>query len=254
MPTRDGVTVYHWLRFKYAEEGVHVKNYFLVAVLLGVVGMLGAQNASAPVPMPVEQEPTHHVVLKNDSIMVMHVVIPPGERSQFHAHSHDRVAIELTSGSITHQNLNEPESAVTPTQPGDLSNRTQGTEPLIHRVHNAGTEPFEIVDVELLQRPQHASSSAAVAGVAAENPSARIYKWVLGPGASVAMHTHERPYLMVAATAMKLKETGPDGKSVSKDLKAGDFYWVESKVSHSLTNEGSDKGAADGQLFEIELK
>lgn len=228
-----------------------MRTYFSAALLLGFAGILSAQNASAPapIPVPVEQEPLHHVVLRNDSIIVMHVVIPPGDRSLFHIHSHDRVAIELTTSPITQQNLNEPEGPVTPTQPGELSIRTQAVAPLIHRVHNTGTAPFEVLDVELLQRPQNPSSAVATA-VAAENPSARVYKWILAPGATTPMHTHERPYLIVSVTTLQLKMTGPDGKSLSDELKPGDFHWVDTKVTHSLSNEGP----ATGQLFEIELK
>jgi hypothetical protein len=33
-------------------------------------------------------------------------------------------------------------------------------------------------------------------------------------------------------------------------LKAGDFHWVDSKVTHTLANDG----AAEGQIVELELK
>ena len=216
-------------------------------LVLGLAGVLAAQNASAPVP--VEQEPMHRVELQNDSVIVMHVVIPPGERSQYHIHSHDRMALYLNNSLTSQQNLNEPEGQATPSEPGGFANRTQVNVPLIHRVHNAGTTPFEVLDVELLQRPQKPSDSVA-GPVVAENPSARLYKWVIAPGASTAMHTHERPYLIVSVTPMQLKMRGPDGKSMGHEVKAGDFHWVDSKVTHSLANEGSTAG----QIFEIEMK
>ena len=78
----------------------------------------------------------------------------------------------------------------------------------------------------------------------------RVYKYVLAPGASTPMHTHERPYLIVAATDLQLKMTSPDGQSMSHEIKAGDFHWVDNKVTHSLANDG----ATEGQLIEIELK
>ena len=100
-----------------------------------------------------------------------------------------------------------------------------------------------------LQQPKQPSGSVA-APVAAENASARVYNWMLAPGATSAMHTHERPYLIVAATSMQLKMTAPDGQSFSERVKPGDFQWVDSKVTHTLTNEGEAKG----QIVEIELK
>ena len=108
---------------------------------------------------------------------------------------------------------------------------------------------FEVLDVELLQRPSQPAGKAA-APVVAENPSARIYKWTLAPGAVSAMHTHDRPYLIISATPLVLKMTDPAGKSLSHEVKAGDIHWIDTKVTHSLANAGT----AEGQIVEIELK
>jgi beta-alanine degradation protein BauB len=206
-----------------------------------------AQDAVAPVP--VEQEPLHHVVLKNQSIVVMHLVLPAGQRTLYHTHQHDRVAVNLSSTPITQQKLGEPEGAPTPNSPGTFSAITlEGTE-YTHRVHNVGTEPFDVVDVEILDRPGTASAATA-APVAAENPSARIYNWPLAPGATSAMHTHARPYLILAITDLTLKMAGPDGQTMTHEVKRGEFHWVDAKITHSLTNAGT----TNGQIVEIELK
>jgi quercetin dioxygenase-like cupin family protein len=196
----------------------------------------------------VEEEPYHHVVLRNDSVIVLHVTVPPGDSTLYHTHSHDRIAVGLSESTIAQQELNQPEEKPTPSNPGRVSAR-QEDKPYTHRVHNIGTTPFDVLDIELLQRPKQPSENAA-RPVAAENPSARVYKYVLAPGASSAMHTHERPYLIVAATTMQLKMTAPDGKFLAHEIKPGEFHWVDSKVTHTLTNEGP----AEGQVVEIELK
>lgn len=73
---------------------------------------------------------------------------------------------------------------------------------------------------------------------------------MLAPGATSAMHTHEHAYLIVAVTSVRLK-TSPAGEmSFAEDLKPGDFHWINSRVTHSLTNAG----ATEGQIVEIELK
>jgi len=64
------------------------------------------------------------------------------------------------------------------------------------------------------------------------------------------MHTHGRPYLILAVTKMPLKMTGPDGQSMSHEIQAGDFHWVDAKVTHFLTNEGT----TEGQIVEVEMK
>jgi quercetin dioxygenase-like cupin family protein len=209
--------------------------------------IFAAQEASAPVP--VENEPLHHVVLKNESVVVIHLTLPPGERTLYHIHSHDRIAVPLSSTSITQQVLKEKEGLPSHSEAGTFSALTLPGSSYTHRVHNVGANPYDVLDVEILNRPQ-SPSTATAATVAAENPSARIYNWVLAPGAASAMHTHVRPYLIVAATGLTLKMTSPDGQSLTHEIKRGDFHWVDTKVTHTLANAG----ASDGQILEIELK
>ena len=224
-----------------------MKPWFNVAPAFVLLTLFATQEASAPVP--VEQEPHHHLVLKNDNLLVLRVILQPGESSLYHVHSVDDVAVWLGNTSAAQQLPNEPESAPVEQKPGNITLRTLRETPFTHRVHNVGKGLFDVLDVEILQRPEHPSS--AVAGpVAGENPSARVYKWTLGPGGATPMHTHERPYLIVAATGFNLKMTAPDGQSAAHEIKPGDFHWVTSKVTHSLANAGT----GEGQIVEIELK
>jgi quercetin dioxygenase-like cupin family protein len=224
-----------------------VKPWFNVAPAFVLLTLFATQEASAPVP--VEQEPHHHLVLKNDNLLVLRVILQPGESSLYHVHSVDDVAVWLGNTSAAQQLPNEPESAPVEQKLGNITLRTLRETPFTHRVHNVGKGLFDVLDVEILQRPERPSS--AVAGlVAGENPSARVYKWTLAPGGATPMHTHERPYLIVAATGFNLKMTAPDGQSAAHEIKPGDFHWVTSKVTHSLANAGT----SEGQIVEIELK
>jgi quercetin dioxygenase-like cupin family protein len=219
----------------------------LFANLVFLAFAVGRQDAGAPVPA--EQEPLHHVVLRNESVVVMHLTLPAGERTLYHTHTHDRVAIHLSGTSITQQKANETEGPPMPISPGAFSAMTFDGSPYTHRVHNVGSGPFDVLDVELLGRPQTPWPVAA-APVAAENPSARVYNWVLAPGAKSPAHTHLRPYLLVAATGFPLKITAPDGQSATHEVKAGEVLWVDGKRAHSLGNAGT----VEGQVLEIELK
>jgi quercetin dioxygenase-like cupin family protein len=224
-----------------------VKPWLNVAPAFVLFTLFATQEASAPVP--VEQEPHHHLVLKNDNLLVLRVILQPGESSLYHVHSVDDVAVWLGNTSAAQQLPNEPERAPVEQKPGNITLRTLRETPFTHRVHNVGKGLFDVLDVEILQRPEHPSS--AVAGpVVGENPSARVYKWALAPGGATPMHTHERPYLIVAATGFNLKMTAPDGQSAAHEIKPGDFHWVTSKVTHSLANAGT----GEGQIVEIELK
>ncbi len=213
-----------------------------------LVFMLSTFVASQPPPVAVEDEPHHHLVLKNDSVMVVRVTLLPGESTLFHTHLYDRVTVDLTDTIITRQRPGNPEVVTEATKPGDVA-ALEWNGPFTHLVHNAGNATFEALDVELLHRPAKAVGPAS-GKVEAENPSARVYKWTLAPGATSAMHTHERPYLIISATPLMLKMTDPEGKSFTHEVKAGDAHWVDAKVTHSLANEGT----ASGTIVEIELK
>jgi quercetin dioxygenase-like cupin family protein len=246
LPRQNGGTIsFRSLRQRWYLQMMTVKA--CSALIFSFSTLFAAQEASAPVP--VENEPLHRVVLKNESVVVIHLILPPGERTLYHIHSHDRIAVPLSSTSITQQVWNEQEGASSPTEPGTFSALTLVGSSYTHRVHNVGANPYDVLDVELLVRPQ-SPSTATAAAVAAENPSARIYNWPLAPGATSAMHTHTRPYLIIAVTEITLKMIAPDGLSLTYDLKRGAFHWVTNKVTHTLANLGS----AEGQILEIELK
>ncbi len=206
-------------------------------------------EAAQPTPVPIDEEPHHHVLLKNGFVEVIRATIPLGETTLFHIHSHDLAGFDLAKSTSTEQLPGKPEGPPSTSQAGEVWAESLVNGPYTHRVHNVGDGPVDVFAVEFLQQPKQPSALAA-APVAAENRCARVYNWVLAPGASSAMHTHERPYLIVAATSLHLKMTAPDGRSFADKVKPGDFHWIDSKVTHALTNEGT----AEGQLVEIELK
>jgi len=217
---------------------------FRSAPLFALVAVCGAQQAA----VPVEQEPHHHLVLTNEFVEVMRVNLAPGESSLYHTHGHDGAAVELSNATIAQQKLGEAQGPKDQAKPGDVAARTVNT-PYTHRVINVGDVPFDVLDVEFLQRPP--VPSGMVAGeVVAENPSARVYRWTLGPGEVGAQHTHVRPYLIVAPVAMQLRMTTSDGRSRTESVKPGDYHWVNPRVTHTLANDGSEPG----EIVEIELK
>jgi quercetin dioxygenase-like cupin family protein len=207
--------------------------------------MLIAQQAS----VPVEDEPLHKLMLKNDSVMVLDVTLPPGKSTQFHTHTHDRVAIDLSTTEISQQKINEPEGSKTATKPGNFSVLTLDGASYTHRVRNVGKAPYEVLDVELLQRPE-TPSPAVAATVAGENPSARVYNWILPPGVTSPMHSHVRPYVIISITEINLSMTSPDGQSATHGVGPGDFRFVDAKITHNLGNAGT----TPGQIIEVELK
>jgi quercetin dioxygenase-like cupin family protein len=199
--------------------------------------------------VPVEEEPHHKSVLRNDYLQVFRVTLAPGESSMMHTHAHDDAAVRLSTATVTSETLGQPAGSPESVTPGMVSARENEKKALTHRVRNTGTSVFEVMDVQILKRPE-GPAAPAITTPAAENPQMRIYRYDLEPGGRSAQHAHARPYLIVAATDMDLRMTSPDGRSTAHPVKAGDFHWIETAVTHTLINEGKAKGI----LVEFELK
>jgi quercetin dioxygenase-like cupin family protein len=211
------------------------------------------QSAGAEVmpqtAVPVDQEPLHRLVLKNDYVIALHVTIPPGQSTGLHTHSHDGVAIRLTDATMSTDVAGKGRTPPQRVRPGDVSVAAYAKQPLTHRVNNVGRTTFEVIDLEFLKRPD-GPATGPIAPPAAENETARVYRWDLASGASTPPHTHERPYVIVAATPMQLRMAAPDGRSMEHAVTAGDVHWVDARVTHVLTNNGTEPGV----IVEVELK
>jgi hypothetical protein len=105
-----------------------------------LIVLLLATTTIAQTPVPVEQEPHHHVVWNNGFVEVIRVGLPAGESTLFHTHSRDRVAVDLPSTVLSFQKLNETEGQPEPSIPGDVSSHADFDAPYTHRLHNVGGE------------------------------------------------------------------------------------------------------------------
>ncbi len=211
--------------------------------------LLLAAPAAQPAPVPVEQEPFHKTAFKNDYVQAFRVNLDPGQSTLMHIHAHDDAAVRLSVATYTQEKPGSPVGPKEEMVPGLVTARTNEPTALIHRVNNVGKTPFDVIDVQVLKRPD-GPETALLSMPAAENPKLRAYRYEIAPGASTAQHTHKRPYLLVAATDMNLRMTSPDGRSMEHPIKAGDMHWVDTEVTHSFTNLGKEKGI----LVEFELK
>jgi hypothetical protein len=223
------------------------------AALAGTaVGLALAQALPAAPPeaaVPVEQEPAHRVVFRNDYVIAILATIPAGETTGWHTHSHDGAAVRLTAGVVTDTVPGRSPGAPLHPRAGDVSVASRAKAPLTHRVGNVGQTTYEVADFEFLKRPD-GPPTPAIAPPAAENETARVYRWDIPAGGATARHTHERPYVILAVTPMPLKMTGPDGSAMEHPVTAGDMHWVDARVTHTLANTGTSPGI----IVEVELR
>ena len=95
--------------------------------------------------VPVDQEPMHKVVSKNEYVEVIHVSIPPGRSTLFHTHSHDSAVLDLTEAQIR---IDVPgnSSEVRQTHPGDVSAPGYSKAPFTHRSITSARRRFKALD------------------------------------------------------------------------------------------------------------
>jgi len=155
--------------------------------------------------VPVEQEPHHRTVLQNAWLRVLDVRFDVGVTSGFHRHSLNNVAVRLVGGTTRADTIDgEGQPRVVAT--GSVVYYS-ASPPYVHRVANVGTGAVRIVDVELSGARAAATSGAADETakhvVEIENEHVRVSRVRLGPGESLAAHTHPRGWLEVVVTGQE---------------------------------------------------
>jgi len=101
-------------------------------------------------PVPVQNEPHHHWIFENQYVRVLDVVLPRGETTFFHTHSHDNVAVRLSESTVQKQDMGKDWDRAATMLPSQVAFTAGSTNPYTHRLKNVGTTPFHVIDIELL--------------------------------------------------------------------------------------------------------
>jgi predicted metal-dependent enzyme (double-stranded beta helix superfamily) len=186
----------------------------IVASLLALVFGLAQQAA-----VPVEQEPQHKVVFKNDYVRIIDATLPPGYVTLNHTHAADNVSVTISSA----RGIGRAGFAK-----GGYS----------HSVTNSGTGVMRFIVVEPL-KTDHPNTPAADLPkhiLETENDRVRIYRLKLAAGDSLTTHTH-------AAGWVEVTVAGGAGSGVSA--------WHGAGESHPLKVDAS---GAPLEIVELEPK
>ena len=191
-------------------------------------------------PVPVSQEPRHHMKFENAYVRVFDVTVPPRDETLFHLHSNDYVFVTLGDAELKSQVLGGPETDL-PLKDGE-ARFAKG--PLTHRVINVGSCPFHNVTVEILSSPGMRDGTASPAPlpghtIILENERVRVERLMLEPGQSTGMHTHALSGLGIAVSPGVVVMTQA-GQARTVRFNPGDFEWHGPTV-HSLTNAGQSR-------------
>jgi hypothetical protein len=119
--------------------------------------------AQAPTVLTMDQEPHHHLVMKEDDLFkIFNVMVAPGDAIVLHRHDHDTVAIAIGDQEVTVGVPGKPDvhqknlDGQVRLQPGGY----------MHSTHVDGAKPYHTVAVELLltQTGEHNLCAAVLNG------------------------------------------------------------------------------------------
>lgn len=236
-----------------------------VAIVVGAgmaTGALAPGRAAQPAdaPVPVHQEPRHHVVYDAPAVRVLDIQIPPGDTTLFHTHDTAILYVPIGRSQTRSQALGAewsgggaapPAASPDADRPGRVNSVTTYVEtPLTHRVNNVGSSLFRLVGIA--NRTSGSTDGADdVSGLSSTpelvNNWYRVHRVVLRAGETTASHRHAVPIVVV----MQTPGTASSSSSVWSPLNGpGDIATHDGTGEHVVRNAGT----ADVELVEIELR
>jgi hypothetical protein len=117
-------------------------------LLMGVLPLPLA--AQAPSIIPLEKEPHHQLMLRNDEVVVFKVKLLPGESLLLHRHDYDEASMTMSEGAT---------AAILPGQPEVHQKDVSGTvrfhrAGVIHVIRNVSDTPYYLHESISLLQPQ----------------------------------------------------------------------------------------------------
>jgi len=223
----------------------------LISILLAAtLFSAGTGPLELQAPVPVGEEPQHHVVFQNQYVRVMDVVFPPGYVSLFHTHSADNVAVTISGGRIRTELQGQQPTESEPVAGHVSFARAWYT----HRIINIGATTVRFIDTEIIAAPPRANASSTgdeLQGhkLESENDRVRIYRLALAPGESTGSRTRAMGWLEVTVRGGRItRSSGHKRETVG--VKPGDFLWHAPGTAPALKNAGQSTYEA----IEIEWK
>lgn len=202
--------------------------FFLFPVL-----QINAQDTVA-----VSKEPRHKNVFENQYVRVLDVRISPGDTTLFHKHETPSVFISLHPVRTGSQVIIEEGSATILSLDRKITFEGFYKTPRIHRVWNADTSEFHVMDIEVLTKgKQSVGPAITTTGFTQlfDAPPVRAYRLVLKGNQKLDLK-RSTPILIIG-----LNDAGNVMANEIRFSKEGDFLFVPSSKKISLTNKNQQE-------------
>jgi mannose-6-phosphate isomerase-like protein (cupin superfamily) len=238
----------------------------LRALLISLLapGLIWAQTSTASAPVPVGEEPAHHLTLENARLRAFRVEVPPHGATLLHQHDRDYIWVAIGDSKIVHAVPGKPEVHIE--VPDATVRFTRGG--FAHVARNESDRPFRNVTIEFLapqtggrnlcaqvlaDQPMNCPGGAAAlptgqkgASTLAvfESDQTRLSLLTLGPGAAYAVESSNAPPVFVAlegTEAEAIVRIQTEGGAVgggARPLHTSDVLGVPAKVPFEIRNPG----------------
>ena len=173
----------------------------------------------APDAVPVDQEPQHKVVFKNDFVRVLDATLPPGYVTLNHRHDVDNVSVMMSNGR---------DGAESARGIGRAGFARGGYS---HSVTNSGSKVMRFIVVEVL-KPERLNAPAVDLPkhtLETENDRVRIYRVKIAPGESLPTHIHASGWLEVVVNGAKPGTPTWHPSGQNQPLSEGEVVEIEPK-------------------------
>jgi quercetin dioxygenase-like cupin family protein len=223
--------------------------------MIGILPLPLAPQGPATITM--DEEPHHHLALKNDVVKVYEVELQP--RDSFLLHSHETDDVSIVIGDAATVNVTPGKADVLSlSKDGEVRYSLSGR---VHLVRNIGQTPYRFVAIDLLRRqagvrnlcgaqipnkPQNCPAAPAPAANASridqpqyETDQTRVTLTRIRPQQTATFGDSDRDDLIV--TIDESRVAGAAGKGPNKSLHPGDFVWVGHGETAQVLNNDSEK-------------
>ena len=142
----------HAIRNNSSEPVETIEIEFRKANAAAVPVSITPNAATPPEPVPVETEPFHHPVYRNQYVRILDVGFDPGRTTLLHIHGHDYLAVHLNNNTTKIQIDGNDWGPVVSTKAGTAQMNVFAGKTLTHKVRNLGTAQFHVMAFEILQK------------------------------------------------------------------------------------------------------
>jgi hypothetical protein len=223
-----------------------IKKIFSPIFLLILVKISFAQ-----VPVPVREEPRHHVALQNQYIRLLDVRLPPGDTTFFHIHEIPSLFVILSKTVTASQVKGENWIQGTFTsEPGHAWYNDFKNGQLIHRVSNVDTVPFHVMDIEILSN--YNKNTDQISSFPFDTlftcTKAFAYHINFSNKEDKKLIENRGPIVIIVVSGPGVIVQNQEEKKQQEVLQ-GKFLWIEPGKKYSIQNEGTDETSA--VIFEL---